>query len=161
MHDQQQHDVLIIGSGAAGLSLALKLADHANVAVLSKEALIEGATLYAQGGVSAVLDEHDSIESHVEDTLAAGVGLCNPEVVRYVVERAHKSVDWLADLGVDFTRSAKLSETNSKFPLHQEGGHRHRRILSADVRYCSRHRPQDKTYPESTYDSGYLSGPSA
>ncbi|MCZ6803874.1 MAG: L-aspartate oxidase [Proteobacteria bacterium] len=130
MHDQQ-HDILIIGSGAAGLSLALKLADHANVAVLSKEALIEGATLYAQGGVSAVLDEHDSIESHVEDTLATGVGLCNPDIVRYVVERAHKSVDWLVDLGVDFTRSDKLLETKSGFHLHKEGGHSHRRIIHA------------------------------
>lgn len=131
MHDQQQHDVLIIGSGAAGLSLALKLADHSNVAVLSKEALIEGATLYAQGGVSAVLDEHDSIESHVEDTLATGVGLCDPDIVRFVVERAHKSVDWLVDLGVDFTRSNKQSGTNSPFHLHKEGGHSHRRIIHA------------------------------
>ncbi|MEC7875503.1 MAG: FAD-dependent oxidoreductase, partial [Pseudomonadota bacterium] len=62
MHDQLEYDVLIIGSGAAGLSLALKLADHSNVAVLSKNALIEGATFYAQGGVSAALDKHDSIE---------------------------------------------------------------------------------------------------
>ena len=77
MHHQIEHDILIIGSGAAGLSLALKLADHAKVAVLSKDELIEGATFYAQGGVSAVLDEKDSIESHVEDTLATGAGLCN------------------------------------------------------------------------------------
>ena len=68
-------DVLIIGSGAAGLSLALRLADHARVMVLSKGPLSEGATYYAQGGIAAVFDEKDSIESHVSDTLNAGAGL--------------------------------------------------------------------------------------
>lgn len=131
MHNQLQHDVLIIGSGAAGLSLALKLANEANVAVLSKEELIEGATLYAQGGVSAVLDEHDSIDSHVQDTLDTGAGLCDPEIVRFVVERAHKSVDWLVDLGVDFTRLETNSDKDSPFHLHKEGGHSHRRIIHA------------------------------
>ncbi len=131
MYDQQQHDVLIIGSGAAGLSLALKLADEADVAVLSKEALIEGATLYAQGGVSAVLDKHDSIASHIEDTLSAGAGLCDPEIVRFVVEQAHKSIDWLIGLGVDFTRASKQAGTHAPFHLHKEGGHSHRRIIHA------------------------------
>ncbi len=131
MPDQQQHDVLIIGSGAAGLSLALKLADDANVAVLSKEVLSEGATLYAQGGVSAVLDEKDSIESHVQDTLITGSGLSDPEVVRFVVERAHKSIDWLVKLGVNFTRAETNSDSSSPFHLHQEGGHSHRRIIHA------------------------------
>lgn len=131
MHDQQQHDVLIIGSGAAGLSLALKLADEANVAVLSKEALSEGATLYAQGGVSAVLDEHDSIESHLQDTLSTGAGLCDPDIVRFVVERAHESIDWLVDLGVDFTRVESSLGVKSPFHLHKEGGHSHRRIIHA------------------------------
>jgi len=129
--NQQQHDVLIIGSGAAGLSLALKLADNANVAVLSKESLSEGATLYAQGGVSAVLDEKDSIESHVQDTLMTGSGLCDPEIVRFVVERAHKSIDWLVKLGVNFTRADTNSDSNSPYHLHQEGGHSHRRIIHA------------------------------
>ncbi|MCG8378380.1 MAG: FAD-dependent oxidoreductase, partial [Proteobacteria bacterium] len=126
--DQQQHDVLIIGSGAAGLSLALKLADHAKIAVLSKDALIEGATFYAQGGVSAVLDEHDSIASHVEDTLLTGAGLCNADIVRYVVEQAHKSVDWLVEQGVNFTllNDASGSGPNPRYHLHQEGGHSHR-----------------------------------
>ncbi len=131
MHDQQQHDVLIIGSGAAGLSLAIKLADHANVAVLSKEALIESATLYAQGGVSAVLDEQDTHESHVEDTLATGVGLCDPDIVRFVVENAQKSVNWLVDQGVDFTRTNDDTDSNTPFHLHKEGGHSHRRIIHA------------------------------
>ena len=101
MHDQLEYDVLIIGSGAAGLSLALKLANHSKVAVLSKNALIEGATLYAQGGVSAALDKHDSIESHEQDTLATGVGLCDPEIVQFVVKQAQESIDWLVGIGVD------------------------------------------------------------
>ena len=131
MHDQLEYDVLIIGSGAAGLSLALKLADHSNVAVLSKNALIEGATFYAQGGVSAVLDRHDSIQSHVQDTLAAGVGLCDPKIVHFVVERAQESINWLVNMGVDFTRSNGPSETSSAFHLHKEGGHSHRRVIHA------------------------------
>ena len=125
------YDVLILGSGAAGLSLALKLANYAKVAVLSKTALTEGATYYAQGGMSAVLDEHDSIESHVEDTLLAGGGLCNQEVVRFVVERAHKSIDWLVEQGVDFTRTDNEKGKSSSFHLHKEGGHSHRRIIHA------------------------------
>ena len=131
MHDQLEYDVLIIGSGAAGLSLALKLADHSNVAVLSKNALIEGATFYAQGGVSAVLDRHDSIQSHVQDTLTAGVGLCDPKIVHFVVERAQESINWLVNMGVDFTRSNEPSETSSVFHLHKEGGHSHRRVIHA------------------------------
>ena len=90
MTDQTVHDVLIIGSGAAGLSLALHLANHARVGILSKDALTESATLYAQGGISAVLDKFDSIESHVKDTLVAGAGLCKEDVVRFVVENGKK-----------------------------------------------------------------------
>ena len=131
MHDQLEYDILIIGSGAAGLSLALKLADQSNVAILSKDALIEGATLYAQGGVSAALDKHDSIESPVQDTLITGVGLCNPEIVRFVVERAQESIDWLVNMGVDFTRSNESSKTTSPFHLHKDGGHSHRRVIHA------------------------------
>ena len=131
MHDQLEYDILIIGSGAAGLSLALKLANQSNLAILSKDALIEGATLYAQGGVSAALDKHDSIESHVQDTLITGVGLCNPEIVRFVVERAQESIDWLVNMGVDFTRLNESSKTTSPFHLHKEGGHSHRRVIHA------------------------------
>ena len=131
MHDQLEFDVLIIGSGAAGLSLALKLADQSNVAVLSKNNLVEGATFYAQGGVSAALDKHDSIESHVEDTIATGAGLCNPEIVRFVVERAQESIDWLVNIGVDFTRLNNSSKTELDFHLHKEGGHSHRRVIHA------------------------------
>ncbi|MFL2555760.1 MAG: L-aspartate oxidase [Gammaproteobacteria bacterium] len=131
MYNQLEYDILIIGSGAAGLSLALKLADHSKVAVLSKEALIEGATFYAQGGVSAVLDKHDSIESHMQDTLTTGSGLCDPGIVKYVVERAQESVDWLINIGVDFTRSDSNLKNSSPFHLHKEGGHSHRRIIHA------------------------------
>lgn len=123
-------DVLIIGSGAAGLSLALRVADHARVAVLSKTALAESNTLYAQGGISAVLDEEDSIESHIEDTLSAGAGLCDPDIVRLVVSQGKACIDWLLDRGVPFT------EVNSEQGQHQlhltrEGGHTHRRVVHA------------------------------
>ncbi len=129
MYHQTEYDVLIIGSGAAGLSLALKLADHGRVAVLSKERLTESATFYAQGGVSVVLDERDSIESHVEDTLVAGAGLCNPAIVQLVVEHAHESIEWLVAQGVNFTRLD--DDRKNGFHLHREGGHSHRRIIHA------------------------------
>ena len=131
MHHQTEHEVLIIGSGAAGLSLALQLADHARVAVLAKETLREGATLYAQGGVSAVTDEQDSIESHIADTLAAGAGLSDPAVVRAVVREARASIDWLVGQGVDFTRLNETADQQGRFHLHREGGHSHRRIVHA------------------------------
>ncbi|MCP3674022.1 MAG: FAD-dependent oxidoreductase, partial [Gammaproteobacteria bacterium] len=79
------HDVIIIGSGAAGLSCALQLSDLGSIAVLSKGPLSEGSTFYAQGGIAAVLDDDDSIQSHVNDTLKAGAGLCNKEVVEFTV----------------------------------------------------------------------------
>jgi L-aspartate oxidase len=124
-------DVLIIGSGAAGLTLALQLADHAQVAVLSKDQLEEGASLYAQGGISVVLDQADSLQSHIDDTLQAGAGLCNEEIVRFTVEHARNSIEWLIDQGVSFTKDGITSET---YHLTQEGGHSHRRIIhSADA----------------------------
>jgi len=128
-NDQYQHDVLIIGSGASGLSLALRLAENATVAVLSKAVLTESATMYAQGGISAVLDTHDSIESHIEDTLQAGAGLCKPEIVRHVVEHGKESIQWLIDIGVNFTKNTQTS--GPEYHLHQEGGHSHRRIIHA------------------------------
>lgn len=125
-----QHDVLIIGSGAAGLSLALQLGEYASVAVLSKSQLTEGATFYAQGGIAAVLDSYDSIDSHIQDTLYAGAGLCHKEIVRFVVEHGPESIQWLTGLGVNFTRISD-TDINANFHLHQEGGHSHRRILHA------------------------------
>ncbi|HSR62187.1 MAG TPA: L-aspartate oxidase [Gammaproteobacteria bacterium] len=130
MTQQFQHDVLVVGSGASGLSLALQLAEHMKVAVLSKSELTEGATFYAQGGVSAVLDTCDSIDSHVEDTLNAGAGLCKPDVVRFVVEHGRESIQWLIDLGVDFTR-ADDGAGQFDYHLNREGGHSHRRIIHA------------------------------
>ncbi len=130
MPQQHQYDVLIIGSGASGLSLALQLAGHARIAVLSKGPLAEGATFYAQGGVSAVLDTQDSTDSHVSDTLIAGAGLCREEVVRFVVEQGPESIRWLIKLGVDFTK-IESADGHSDYHLNREGGHSHRRIIHA------------------------------
>lgn len=126
-----QCDVLIIGSGAAGLTTALLLASHANVIVLSKGPLTEGSTFYAQGGIAAVFDESDSIESHVEDTLVAGAGLCDPAVVEYTARNARDSLQWLIDAGVGFDRVPGGSDEEPQYHLNREGGHSHRRILHA------------------------------
>jgi len=123
------HDVLIIGSGAAGLSLALRLPRHLRVAVLAKRELAETNTFYAQGGISAVLDETDSVDSHVADTLDAGAGLCDPAVVRLVVEAGPSNIRWLLDQGVQFTRSEQGSP--GIYHLTREGGHSHRRVIHA------------------------------
>ncbi|WP_116474327.1 L-aspartate oxidase [Zobellella maritima] len=123
-------DVLIIGSGAAGLSLALKLADHAKVHVLSKGPLTEGATLYAQGGIAAVFDETDSIESHVEDTLIAGAGLCDEAVVEFTAGNAPDAIQWLIGQGVPFD-TEESSQGEPSYHLTREGGHSHRRIFHA------------------------------
>ncbi|MCK9531996.1 MAG: L-aspartate oxidase [Gammaproteobacteria bacterium] len=120
-------DVLILGSGAAGLSAALNVADRASVLVVSKGSLAESCTLYAQGGIAAVLDAGDSIDSHVNDTQAAGGGMCHEDVVRYTAERAPDAIQWLIDMGVPFT----LDEEHSGYHLTREGGHSHRRIIHA------------------------------
>lgn len=125
-----QCDVLIIGSGAAGLSLALQQAKTSRVIVLSKGPLQEGSTYYAQGGIAAVFDEDDSIESHVEDTLTAGAGLCERHVVEYTAAHAKESMNWLIQLGVDFDQETAADGT-AKYHLTREGGHSHRRILHA------------------------------
>lgn len=123
-------DVLIIGSGAAGLSLALQLADHAQVLVLSKGPLREGSTLYAQGGIAAVFDENDSIASHVNDTLIAGAGLCESAAVQFTAEHAKAAMEWLIAQGVPFDQYQD-SDGSLKYHLTREGGHSHRRILHA------------------------------
>jgi len=129
MPSSQSYDVLIIGSGGAGLSLALKLADQAmRIAVLSKFALTAGSTYYAQGGISAVFDADDSIESHIDDTLDAGAGLCDPEIVRLTVTHGKKSIDWLQQQGVVFTEE-KSPSGETKLHLNREGGHSHRRVV--------------------------------
>jgi len=130
MQSSFQHDVLIIGSGAAGLSVALNLAKHVKVAVLSKGALPSGSTLYAQGGIAAVLGDTegdaDTLESHIQDTLIAGVGLCHQDAVEFTVEHGKESIEWLISQGVDFTR-----EDASTYHLTKEGGHSHRRVIHA------------------------------
>nr|VFJ42929.1 MAG: L-aspartate oxidase [Candidatus Kentron sp. DK] len=127
---QHQSDVLIIGSGAAGLSVALYLAPHCKVSVLSKTTLTESNTLYAQGGVSVVLHEEDSFDSHIADTLKAGAGLCDPEMVRFVVENGQMRIRDLIGMGVDFTTTEGPGGT-SRYHLTREGGHSHRRIIHA------------------------------
>ncbi|QJR82091.1 L-aspartate oxidase [Alteromonas pelagimontana] len=123
-------DVLIIGSGAAGLSMALKLADHCNVIILSKSDRNEGSTRYAQGGIAAVFDELDSIDAHVNDTLDAGAGLCDEAAVRFTAEHAKGALKWLIDYGVPFD-TEKNEQGVERFHLTREGGHSHRRILHA------------------------------
>ena len=125
---EYSHDVLIIGSGAAGLSLALNLANRCNIAVLSKVTITEGSTFYAQGGISAVLADSDSIESHLRDTLNAGAGLCVEETVRYTVQNGPSAIQWLLDLGVPFSRKS----SGNGLHLTREGGHSHRRVVHAD-----------------------------
>jgi L-aspartate oxidase len=130
MRKYHSSDVLVIGSGAAGLTLAHHLSQHATVAVLSKNAVNEGSTWFAQGGIAAVLDDCDSVEAHVADTLIAGAGLCHEDAVRFTVERSRDAIRWLVDQGVNFTRE----NGNGDFHLTREGGHSHRRIIhSADA----------------------------
>lgn len=123
-------DLLVIGSGAAGLSLALNVADSCNVIVLSKSDMDEGSTRYAQGGIAAVFDSSDSIENHIQDTLTAGAGLCDENVVRFTAENAKTSMEWLIGKGVPFDQEVD-PKGNKKFHLTREGGHSHRRILHA------------------------------
>ena len=129
-------DCLIIGSGAAGLSLALQLASRARVVVISKEDVCAGSTFYAQGGIAGVYnikDDQDSIEAHVRDTCVAGSGLCDPEVVRYVARQARSSIQWLIDMGVPFDQKEEQGDAEtSPYHLHREGGHSHRRIFHAE-----------------------------
>lgn len=119
-------DVIIVGSGGAGLSLALSLPSHYNIAVLAKSSLTEASTFYAQGGVAAVLDETDSIQQHIDDTMIAGAHLCELDAVKQTVEGGRSSVDFLLNHGVEFT----LDEED-QLHLTREGGHSQRRIIHA------------------------------
>ena len=121
-------DVAIVGSGLAGLSVALHLAETRKVVVISKRALHDGASNWAQGGIAAVLDSHDSQDEHVSDTLVAGAGLCDETATRFIVSRGREAIEWLIAQGVPFTRddSAEMG-----FHLTREGGHSQRRIIHA------------------------------
>lgn len=123
-------DVLVIGSGAAGLSLALRLAQKHSVIVLSKGPVSEGSTFYAQGGIAAVFDQTDSISSHVEDTLIAGAGIVDRHAAEFVASNARPCVQWLIDQGVLFDTHVQPNGEES-YHLTREGGHSHRRILHA------------------------------
>jgi L-aspartate oxidase len=123
------HDVIVIGSGAAGLTAALQLAPRLRVAVMAKAELKTGSTFYAQGGIAAVLDAKDSIESHIADTLDAGAGLCDPLAVRFMAEKAPTAIRKLVEYGVKFSR--ENGDAASELHLTREGGHSHRRIVHA------------------------------
>ena len=120
------HDILVIGSGAAGLTAALALAETRKVVVLAKGSLTGGSTAWAQGGIAAVLDAGDTFDNHVRDTMIAGAGLNDCETVEFVIERAPASIDRLSELGVPFNRES------DHLHLTREGGHSHRRIVHVD-----------------------------
>lgn len=119
-------ETLIIGSGLAGLTLALHLADRQKVCIITKQTINAGASTWAQGGIAAALSHEDSPEKHVQDTLIAGAGLCNEQIARFVAENAPEAIHWLIEQGVDFTGD-KTHETG--YHLTQEGGHSMRRII--------------------------------
>jgi len=121
-------DVAIIGSGLAGLSVALHLAEKKNVVVVSKGELLDGASNWAQGGIAAVLDSGDSHDQHIDDTLIAGAGLCDEASTRFIVEHGREAIEWLIEQGVPFTRDASAE---LGYHLTREGGHSQRRIIHA------------------------------
>lgn len=123
----QQYDVLIIGSGLAGLTMALKVAPDKKVCLVSKRGLDDCSSNWAQGGIAAVQTDDDSLEAHIQDTLIAGAGLCDPDVTRLVVNHGRETVEWLINEGVPFTRELD----DSGYHLTREGGHSHRRIIHA------------------------------
>ncbi|EDM26217.1 L-aspartate oxidase [Lentisphaera araneosa HTCC2155] len=133
-----EHDFLIIGSGLAGMYCALQAAEHGSVALISKRELSECNSKYAQGGISCVMtdiNDQDSFELHVSDTLKAGAGLCNEEVVSDIVSAGPKAIKKLIDLGVKFTRRSEVDESDDdeagQYNLGREGGHSQRRVLHA------------------------------
>jgi L-aspartate oxidase len=125
----QHFDVIIVGSGLAGLSAALELSKSRKVAVITKRALLGGASDWAQGGIAAVMNPEDSVQAHVDDTMVAGGFLNDPQAVEFVVERAAEAIEWLVNAGVPFTR--KQDDLVSELQLHREGGHSQARIVHA------------------------------
>ena len=132
MPTMNKYDVLIVGSGAAGMSLALQLPKGVRVAVLSKSQLGSGSTFWAQGGMAAVLHDRDSVQAHVQDTLNAGAGLCHQPAVEFTVGRSRQIVDWLVTQGMHFDlREDQSDDEFREFHLTMEGGHSHRRVIHA------------------------------
>ena len=123
-----QFDTLIIGSGLAGLTLALKLADQQKIGLITKRALMDGASSWAQGGIAAVLSGEDTSEIHTQDTLLAGAGLCDATATRYTVDHGRQAIDWLIAQGVPFTQD---TASDIGYHLTREGGHSRRRIIHA------------------------------
>ncbi|MCG2577564.1 L-aspartate oxidase [Dechloromonas sp. XY25] len=119
----QKYDVLIVGSGLAGQSAALRLAPHCRVALISKRSLEDSASGWAQGGIAAVLDSKDSIEAHIHDTLVAGAWLNDEKATRFVVENGRRVIEWLIEQGVPFTKD------EAGYHLTREGGHSARRVI--------------------------------
>ena len=115
-------DVLIIGTGSAGLMNALTLSSDLNIALIAKDKVLEGSSYYAQGGISAVLDTEDNFDTHIKDTLETGIGLSDPKTTRFMVEAAPDAIHSLESLGVDFTKQ------NNQYHLTTEGGHSNRRV---------------------------------
>ncbi|MEW6313446.1 MAG: L-aspartate oxidase [Pseudomonadota bacterium] len=122
----RNYDVLVIGSGLAGFTLALHLAAGKKVALVTKRRLLDGASSWAQGGIAAALTSDDSIENHVRDTLVAGAGLCDETVTRHVATHGREAIEWLIGTGVPFTR-----DNDGGYHLTREGGHSHRRVIHA------------------------------
>lgn len=129
----RQTDLIVIGSGLAGLTFALKSANAGyEVAVITKEVLSENSSYYAQGGIAAVWSLEDSYESHVVDTLNAGAGLCDRNTVEFVVKQGPQSIEWLIQNGVAFSRREGHTKNPEEFHLTQEGGHSQRRVVHAE-----------------------------
>lgn len=127
MKNNYYYDVVIIGSGAAGLTTALNLTKQHHVAILTKGELTENNTMHAQGGIAAAISDNDSIEAHIKDTLICGGGLCDEAAVQFVLSKAKDAIAWLVRQGVEFNlESTKQGEF---FHLTQEGGHSCRRVL--------------------------------
>ncbi len=124
-------DHLIIGSGIAGLKLALRLAEHGRVLIITKSNVMDNNSWHAQGGIASVLDSADSFEQHIADTMVAGAGLCHRSIVKKVIEAGPAAISELIDWGVEFTKMDPVAE-NSSYHLTREGGHSQRRVIHAE-----------------------------